>query len=153
VSTPWGDPERAKQQTKLARALRLSRLAALLFVPVAVIAIVDLATGSPIASRRMDAALLAITAMAFYSVLGTRQTSWRFARGEPPQRATRMFWAKWTGSIIGVFGFTAGVGYLVGGWIAAALLPAITVILTGLTGGLAFRHGRRKRALIRNQTP
>jgi hypothetical protein len=40
------------------------------------------------------------------------------------------------------WGFSAGVGYLIGGWAVAIALPSITVVLMVLSIGIGLRRRR-----------
>jgi len=116
-------------------------------VPLALIAVVDLATGALTGDRRVDIGLLAAAALAGTSVISQRRLARRLRANDFPRRATTAQWVRAAASILVGLAFSAGVGYLIGGWIVAILLPAVTVLLTGF----GVVRGLRKRRRLREE--
>jgi drug/metabolite transporter (DMT)-like permease len=131
---------------------RYGRRAWLGAVPLALIAVVDLATGDLTGDRRVDVALLAATAMVGYSTLSLRRLARRFREPEKPQRATAWMWIRGSVSLVAVFAATAGLGYLIGGTVAAIVLPSASLVLMLISVGIGLRR-RRELARVRELGP
>jgi hypothetical protein len=137
------DPVRTLEQEKLAdRFDRYARHAVLGAIPIALIAVFDLATGSLTGDSRIDIALLGAAAMSFWSAFSLSRLGRRFRRGALPQRTGWMFWARSVAPIAASLGFSAGLGYLIGGWTLAVVLPSVTTALMGVAVGLGLRRRR-----------
>ncbi len=141
-----GEAEREKLAKRFERHSRHTLFA---IVPIGLIAVIDLATGSLTGDHNIDYGLLAITAMSLYSVFLLRRLAGRFRRNDFPQRATPMLWLKSIGSIVTSLAVSAGIGYLVGGWVLAVVIPmgaAVTITI-------AVVVGRRRRRRVRAHLP
>src|SRR5437764_2011728 len=112
-----------------AKLARYSRHAVLGVIPLAVIAAIDLITGSLTADRRIDYALLAATAMGLWSALAQRRLARRFRSGAFPQRPTPLLVVKAVASVVVSLAVSVGMGYLIGGWAFAVELPAAATAL------------------------
>ena len=135
-----GPIERTKFAGRLERDAGYLMLA---LIAIALIAIVDLSTGSLLDDRRMDVALLALTAMAFWGAHSLRRIAERLRSGDLARRPTRRQWALDLASIATLLAVCAGVGYLVGGWVAAVALPTATIVLTAAAAAVGLRRRRR----------
>jgi hypothetical protein len=137
-----GDSASQANRDKLAEKFnRYSRHAVLGVIPIALIAIVDLFTGSLTADRRIDYALLAAAAMGLWSAYSQRRLARRFRSGAFPQRATPMLVVKAVASTLLSLAVSAGMGYLIGGWVFAVVLPVAAIVLIAI----AFIWGKRQR--------
>lgn len=114
--------------------------------PLALIGLLDLATGWLVSDRRFDAALLALCVMAGLSVVSQRRLARRLRAGELQGRATRLQWARAVLSTLLGLTFSAGVGYLIGGTVVAILLPAVTIVLVAYSVARGLRKRRRVQA-------
>jgi hypothetical protein len=132
--------ERTKFADRLERDARYLMLA---LIPIALIAIVDLSTGSLLDDRRIDIALLAGTAMAVWGAHSHRRMAERLRSGGFAERPTRRQWVLQLASVAVLLGLCAGMGYLIGGWVPAVLLPAATIILTAGSAAVGIRRRRR----------
>jgi hypothetical protein len=112
-----GDGVNQANRDKLAKKLnRYSRHAVLGVIPIALIAIIDLFTGSLTADRRIDYALLAAAPMGLWSAFWQRRFARRFRSGAFPERATPMLVVKAVASMGVSIAASVGMGYLIGGW-------------------------------------
>lgn len=111
-------------------------------IPLALIAAVDLATGALTGDRRIDVALLAAAAMSVYSLVSQRRLARRLRDPDWPPRATPWMWVRGTASIAFSLAFCAGIGYLVGGVVAATLFVSGLVLLFLVIMVLARRKQR-----------
>jgi hypothetical protein len=124
---------------------RYGRRAWLWTLPLVVIAVVDLATDYLGVGRRIDVALLAVSAMGFYSSFSIRRLGRRFRQPETPTRATPWVWMRGILSILVTLAAGAGLGYLIGGLVVAVVLPAATAAVMLFSIGLGFRLRSRRR--------
>jgi hypothetical protein len=144
-------PPTVDREQLAARFERYARLSAVGVLPIAVIAVVDLVTGSLTANRRIDVALLAAAAMGLLSAMSTRRLARRFRLNDVPQRPSRSLWLRSLASLALSIAFTGGVGYLLGGWGAAIALAAVTFALIG--GATLVGLRRRRRLRIARNSP
>jgi hypothetical protein len=135
-----GPIERSKFADRLDRSVRHLVLA---LIPIALIAVVDLSTGSLIDDRRIDIALLAATAMGLWGAYSLGRIAGRFRAGNVGWRNTRRQWVLQLASVAVLLGLCAGMGYLIGGWVPAVLLPAVTIVLTAGSAAVGIRRRRR----------
>jgi peptidoglycan/LPS O-acetylase OafA/YrhL len=143
-----GDGVSQASRNKFAERLnRYSRHAVLGVIPLALIAVIDLLTGSLTADRRIDYALLAAAAMGLWSAFAQRRLARRFRSGTFPQRATPMLVVKAVASVLLALALGVGMGYLIGGWVLAVVLPAAATVLIAFAvfWGRRQRRGRTER--------
>ena len=139
-----GDPERRPDRELAADKLeKYGRRAILALVPLAVVAVVDFATGSLGGDRRGDVALLIVVALGLWAAYNTRRLARRFRSGALPERAKPAAWTRAAASVLVSLAFCVGVGYLLGGWTGAVLLSAVTTVLIGTAMGVGLRRRRR----------
>jgi hypothetical protein len=127
-----------------ARFDRYARLSAIGVLPIGLIAAIDLVTGSLIANRRMDIALLAAAGMGFCSAISTRRLARRFRRNDFPQRPTPSAWLRSLASLGLSIALTGGIGYLLGGWLVSVVLTAVTFVLVASSVAVGLRRRRRR---------
>jgi hypothetical protein len=136
------------EHAKLADLLdRSARQVVLAIIPIALIAVVDLSTGWLLDDRRMDIALLAITAMLIWSAYSFRRRAERLRSGDFGERPTRRKWLLELASLAALLAMCAGIGYLIGDWVPAIAFPAATIVLTAGAVAVGVRRGRRRRRL------
>jgi uncharacterized membrane protein len=139
------DADRIRERENVANRLeKMVRHTPVLLAPLALVAVVDLVTGSVTGDSRIDVVLLLAAAAGLWSAYSTRRLAGRFRRDDFPQRATPLVWARAVISLAASFGFCAGVGYLIGGWVAAVVLPTAMTILIAVS----FASGRRRRRRV-----
>lgn len=111
-----------------------ARITALGVALLAVIAVIDLATGSLVDDKRMDAGLLLACGLGLSGALGARRVARRFREGPLPPGMSVGQWLWFAASSAMTVAVTGVVGYLIGGWwiatgIPAAVLATISVVV------------------------
>ncbi len=135
------EPGRTTDRDELARRFeKYARHSALGVIPIAVLAAVDLWTGWLTGEWRVDVALLAASGMAPWSAFSFRMLARRFRAGELAHKPAPARWVGYIVSLFGVLGVSAGIGYLVGGWIVGLLLPSLTVVLIAASAAVGIRR-------------
>lgn len=137
------DPSPAERTQVAERFDRYARHVLLAIIPIALIAAVDLPTGWLIDDRRIDIALLAAVAMALWGAYSLRRLGSRLRAGEPARRPTRRSWVLSLTSMAATLALTAVIGYLIGGWVAAVVLPSATIVLMAVSAAIGIRRRRR----------
>jgi hypothetical protein len=122
---------------------RYTRRIVLAMIPIALIAVVDLPTGWLLDDRRLDIALVAALGMGLWGVYSLRRFATRLRADDLPARPTRRRWVGSFASLAASLALSAGLGYLIGGWLPAVLLPSATLIL--MAGSVAVGLRRRRR--------
>jgi len=111
------------------------------------IAAIDLANGSIVDNRHLDYALTALGAMALWGAVKLRRSERMVRAAGRPQRPKAAIVAGLIGSMTVTLAFVVGIGYLIGGWVGAALLALAFGVLT--TASIArARHRRQRNAPI-----
>jgi len=132
------------ERDKLAHRFdRYARHSAVALLPIAVIALVDLATSSLLDDWRLDIGLLAAAALGLSGTVSLRRLARRLRSGEVPHRSTPALWVRAVTSTVASLDVSGGVGYLVGGTVLAIALPLATILLVGVSVGLGLRRRRR----------
>ena len=87
--------------------------------------------------------------MATVTASWQRRLARRFRRGAFPQRATPMLVVKAVASMVVSLVASVGMGYLIGGWVFAVVLPAASTVLIAfaLIWGRRQRHARTEQKL------
>lgn len=137
------DPSPAERTQVAERFDRYARHVLLAIIPIALIAAVDLPTGWLIDDRRIDIALLAAVAMALWGAYSLRRLGSRLRTGEFARRPTRRSWVLSLTSMAATLALTAVIGYLIGGWVAAVVLPSATIVLMAVSAAIGIRRRRR----------
>ena len=138
------DPDRtAEREAVAARMDKAARLAAICVIPLALIAAVDLASGSLLDDKRIDLVLLAATAMALWGLFSIGGVTRRIRSGEPAERLSTAGWIAVVASCFLTLAFTAGVGFLLGGRLLAVVLVSFVIVLTGWSVARGKRRRRR----------
>lgn len=136
-----GAAERAKLAKRFDRHALHLVLAAVLM---ASIALIDLSTSSPIDDRRTDIGLLAAAVLGISSSYSLRRLAKRFRTNDLSKPQTT-----WTGVVRAVASTAAsmalvgGIGYLMGGWVFAAIVTPATIILMAAAVTVAIHRRRR----------
>jgi hypothetical protein len=142
------DPDRAAEREATANRLdKAARHIVIGVIPLAVIAVVDLASGSLMDDKRLDLVVLAGMATGLWGAFSTRKMARRIRSGEPAERPST---ARLVAAIASTFlslAFPAVVGYLVGGWVAAVVLLSFMIVLTACSIAIGLRRRRRTQAL------
>jgi hypothetical protein len=137
------EPNHTLEREKAARrADRTVRHGALGFIVIAAIAVIDLANGFLGESRRIDAALLALAAVFLGGALQVRLAARQFGSKDFPPQPTP---ARLTAIVLlglASLVLSAAVGYLIGGWFPAVLLPTMVVLTAGLVGLAMLRRDK-----------
>lgn len=140
------DPDRAAEREAVADRLeKAGRHTVFIVIPLAVIAAVDLATGSLTGERRIDLVLLAAAAMSLWANVSIRRTARRIRSGESFERPGAARWISLVASSSVTLAFAVGVGYLIGGWVGAVVLPAFVIVVTAGSVAIGMRRRRRMR--------
>lgn len=140
------DADRIRERERENVANRLEKMVRhtpVLLAPFALVAVVDLVTGSVTGDSRIDVALLVAAALGLWGAYSTRQLARRLRSGNLPERATPTAWIRAAASMLVSLAVCAGVGYLLGGWTGAVLLSAVTIALIGVALGVGIRRRRR----------
>jgi hypothetical protein len=132
--------ERTKVADRLDRSARHLLLA---IIPTALIPAVDLPTGWLTGDRRIDIALLAAVAMALWRAYSLRRLARRLRSGEVARRPTRRRWVLSLASMAPPLALSAGIGYLIGGWVPALVVPSATIVLMAGSAAIGIRRRRR----------
>jgi hypothetical protein len=142
-------PTSISQEKAVAQLEKLSRLAPLvvvLLIPIAIVAVVDLVTGTPIEDRRLDIAMLVACAMGVQSIFVFRRLARRIREGNVSQLTGTRVVPRSVLSFAVSLAAVAGVGYLLGGWVVAITLPAVTIASGGVSVAVGYRRRRRVNA-------
>ena len=122
---------------------RSTRYLVLAIIPIALIAVVDLTTGWLIDERRMDIALLAAVAMVLWGAYSFRRLAGRLRAGDFGRRPTRRKWVIELVETAVLLAVCAAIGYLIGGWVPAVVLPAAVIVVTAGSTAVGIRRRRR----------
>jgi hypothetical protein len=137
---------RAATADRIERRLKWLLPLSLFYAPIMVaIGISDLATRWLNVPRRLDVLFIIIGATALYSPLRLRRTVRRLRTVTTKQQATKTQIAFAIASILGSVAFVFGVGYLLGGWVVAALFAGGMIVFSGALMLSAQARIRRRR--------
>src|SRR5438309_400236 len=101
------------EREKLAHRFdRYARRSVVALLPIGVIALVDLATGSLLDGRRLDIGLLAAAALGLSGTVSLRRIARRIRSGELARRSTPALWRQTVISIVASLGFRSRPGVL-----------------------------------------
>jgi hypothetical protein len=136
----------AGEERVAALLVKNERLSLGLGIFLVAVAVADLFTGSLIDNKRIDVALLALAAMIVSGVFSRRRLAARFRRGEMRGPATPRTYIRFGLKEAMSLVFVGAVGYLLGGWIVAIILPALALATGAVAVGIGLRRRRRRRA-------
>ena len=107
-----------------------------------VIASVDLITGWLTADRRFDIAILVAGAMGVGGIASLRQLAQQMREGLPPRPTKRSLMLS-VSSVAAALVLTGVIGYLIGGWALAMILPSVTTLLVAASAAFGLWRARR----------
>jgi hypothetical protein len=143
VSDPGLD-ERLKAAEQIERSTRFMLFG---IAGIAFVAVIDLPTAWLTGDRRIDVALLASAAMALWGVYSMRRLAGRLRANQPPPRPSGINRVFSVAGMAAALALSAAIGYLLGGWIVAVLLPAASIIFMAAAAAVAL--GRRRTSIRR----
>jgi hypothetical protein len=109
-------------------------------IPLAASAVVDLITGALIDDRRIDIALLVAVGLGIWGSLSFYALANRMKRSELPERMSPLTLAWLVFSLIVIALATAGVGYLIAGWIGVGVFLGGLVVFTAVIAAYGARQ-------------
>lgn len=137
------------QESRVEAAAKLERIAwvgTLVAGWIALVGVIELVTGSLMDDRRFALAMLGCAALGAVGSFSTRRLASRLRRDERIVEASRGRIAGSVAAVAAALAVGAALGYLVGGWMLAVVIPTLTVMLVGTGIVLGVRRRKADRA-------